>query len=76
MDISRYQIEISRHAFIRALQRGIDPDAIEDVLQNGKIERYGKQGIKFVQRGSKRTLICIGELVNERIKIFTIEEGN
>jgi len=29
MDITQYEFEIKRHAFIRAMQRGITPDIIE-----------------------------------------------
>ena len=58
------------------MKRGIHPDLIEDTLQKGKIERYGKQGIKFISKGTKRTIICVGEITGVTIKIFTIEEGN
>ena len=55
---------------------GIHPDLIEDTVKKGKIERFEKHGIKFVSKGSKRTLICIGEISTTTIKIITIEEGN
>lgn len=76
MDISRYDIVIKRHVFERAMQRGIHPDLIEDALMKGKINRFGKHGIKFINKGSKRTIICVGELVGTKLKIITIEEGN
>ena len=76
MYISEYDVMIKRHVFERALQRGIHPDMIEDALLKGKIKRFGKHGIKFISKGSKRTIICIGELVGNRLKILTIEEGN
>ena len=76
MDISRYDIVIKRHVFERAMQRGIHPDLIEDALMKGKMSRFGKHGIKFTNKGSKRTIICIGELVGTKLKIITIEEGN
>lgn len=76
MDISNYEIEIKHHAFKRALERNIDPDLIEDILKNGEIKKYGKHGIKFINKGSKRTIICVGEIIGTKIKIFTIEEGN
>ena len=75
MDISSYDVEIKRHALIRAMVRGIHPDLIEDTLRKGKIEKYGKHGVKFVSKGSKRTIICVGQIVGTRITIFTIEEG-
>lgn len=76
MDISKYEIEIKRHAFTRALERGIHPDMIEDTIINGKVTRYGKHGVKFIKKGAKRTLICVGQIVGTKITIFTIEEGN
>lgn len=76
MDISKYELEIKNHVFIQAIKRGMDPDFIEDILLNGKIERYGKHGIKFIGKGSKKTIICVGQMIGMKIKIFTIEEGN
>ncbi|MBI2655352.1 hypothetical protein HYX06_02925 [Candidatus Woesearchaeota archaeon] len=76
MDISQYDLVIKRHVFERAMQRGIHPDMIEDTLLKGKIKRFGKHGIKFINKGSKRTTVCVGELVGNRLKILTIEEGN
>lgn len=74
MDISRYDVQIKRHVFVRAMARGIHPDLIEDALQKGKVAKYGKHGVKFVSKGSKRTIICVGQIVGTRITIFTIEE--
>lgn len=76
MDISRYELEIKRHAFVQAMKRGIHPDMIEETLLKGRMERYGKHGVKFINKGSKRTIICVGELIGTKLKIFTIEEGN
>ncbi len=76
MDISNYDLEIKHHAFRRALRRGFHPDEIEDTIVKGRMERYGKHGVKFVKSGSKRTIICVGQIIGTTIKIFTIEEGN
>jgi len=76
MDLSKYDLEIKHHVFIQALKRGINPDLIEDTLRKGSIARYGKHGVKFVNHGSKRTIICVGQIIGTTIKIFTIEEGN
>jgi len=76
MDISRYELEIKHHVFKRAMERGIHPDMIEKTLLKGKMERYGKHGVKFIKKGAKRTIICVGELIGTKLKIFTIEEGN
>ena len=74
MDISKYGIEIKKHTFDRALQRGIHPDLIENILLKGKIKRFGKNGVKFINKGSKRAIICVGEMIGNKIKIITIEE--
>ena len=76
MDLSQYDLVIKRHVFERAMQRGVHPDMIEDTLLKGKVKKFGKHGIKFISKGSKRTIICVGELVGNRLKIITIEEGN
>ena len=76
MDLSKYDVIIKRHVFERAMQRGIHPDTIEDILLKGKIKKFGKHGIKFISKGSKRNIICVGELIGSKLKIITIEEGN
>ena len=76
MDISKYELEIKHHVFKRAMERGIYPDMVEEVLLKGKMERYGKHGVKFINKGAKRTIICVGELIGTKLKILTIEEGN
>lgn len=75
VDISAYNIEIKRHVFIQAMKRGIHPDIIEDTLKNGRVEHYGKHGVKFVL-SSRRTIVCVGQIIGMKITIFTIEEGN
>ncbi|MDO8643225.1 MAG: hypothetical protein Q7R76_06645 [Candidatus Woesearchaeota archaeon] len=59
----------------RAIQRGIDPDLIQDTLYKGRVERYGKHGVKFISQG-KRTIICVGQIISTKLVIFTIEQGN
>jgi len=67
------KIVIKHHAFVRAMQRKIHPDLIEDCLQMGKIKRFGKNKIKFERKLKKMIIICIGEESKEEIKILTIE---
>ena len=75
MDISKYDLEIKHHVFIQAVKRGIHPDLIEDILIKGQVERFGKHGIKFICKGNKRAIICVGQIIGTKIKIFTIEEA-
>ena len=76
MDISKYELIIRRHVFDQALKRGIDPDMIEQALLKGKMERFGKHGVKFINKGAKKTVVCVGQIIGTTLKIFTIEEGN
>ena len=73
IDRTQYELEIKHHVFIRALQRRIAPDLIEDTIKNGRIETFGKNRIRFVKQGNKRTIICVGEIRGLKIVIFTIE---
>lgn len=72
-DIRKYDIEIKHHVFIRAMQRGLSPDIIEDVIKNGEVEEFGNDRIKFIRKGSKKTIICVGEIRGMTISIFTVE---
>ena len=69
MNINDYEIEIKHHAFIRAMERKITPDLIENCIKNGSIKRFGKNYIKFISKST----ICIGEISSLKIKIITIE---
>ena len=70
----KYRIIITRHAFVRAMQRHIHPDLVEDTLQSGKMKRFGKGRVKFEKRFKQFTVICIDEITESRIKIVTIEK--
>lgn len=69
MDIRKYDIETKHHVFIRAMQRGIHPDLIENTILNGEVKRFGKNYIKFVSK----SVICVGEISRLKLKIITIE---
>ena len=73
MDIRQYEIEIKRHAFIRALQRGVSPDMIEATLKGGKIVRFGKNNLKFYKKYRRFIVICVDQIIGTKIKIATIE---
>lgn len=38
MNISQYEIEIKRHAFIRAMERGITPEMREATIKGGTVK--------------------------------------
>ena len=71
------QIIIKVHAIKRARERNIAfPDHVYNVLQTGKVQRFGKNGIKFISKSKKGSIICIGEDIGYAIIIKTIERGN
>ncbi len=68
------QIIVKNHAIRKAKERRISyPDRVRQVIYTGKVERFGKNGVKRTKRGS---IICIGEDIGEYIVIKTIERGN
>lgn len=69
MDVHKYEIEIKHHVFVRAMQRKINPDQIENCIKNGSIAKFGKNHVRFILR----SVICIGEISGLKIKIVTIE---
>ena len=70
-------IIIKVHAVKRAREIEISfPNQVYDVLQTGKVKRFGKHGIKFIKRGKEGSIICIGEDLGYCIIIKTIERGN
>ena len=48
---------------------------IEATLKGGKIKRFGKNNVKFIKKYKKFTVICVDEIVGDKIKIVTIERG-
>ncbi len=73
MKKNNYEIVIKRHAFVRAIQRKIHPDIIEETLQSGKMEYFGKNRVKFEKRFKRYSIICVDEIIGNMIKILTIE---
>lgn len=73
MDFSKFEFEIKRHAFIRAMERGVTPDMIEAALRGGFVERHGKNRYKFCMEYPDCTVVCVDRIEGERIIIVTIE---
>ncbi len=67
-------IVITRHAFERALQRGIHPALVEATLQCGKMVCFGKNSVKFEKRFRQFTVVCVDEKEGSTIRIVTIEK--
>ena len=73
MDITQYEIEVKRHALIRAMERKVTPDMVEATLKGGKIEQFGNDNVKFSKKYKNFEVVCIGQIIGIKIKIFTIE---
>ncbi|MFH1649252.1 MAG: hypothetical protein ABIA93_01760 [Candidatus Woesearchaeota archaeon] len=69
MEWHQLQTIVTEHAFIQALRRGIHPDRIEEAVRHGKVKRFGKTGVKFVQRD----VIAVCQVVGDRIVVMTVE---
>jgi hypothetical protein len=73
MDLTQYDIVISRHAFIRAMERGVTPDMVEAALKGGRTERFGDDCVRFIKSYKAFEVVCVGRVIGTTIKIITIE---
>ncbi len=70
-------VVIKVHAIKRAREREIAfPDQVFNVIQTGKVKRFGKNYLKFIKKGKHGSIICVGEDLGHCIIIKTIERGN
>ena len=70
-------IIIMVHAVKRAREREVSyPDQVYQVLKTGKVVKFGKNGMKFISKYKKGSIICVGEDIGHAIIIKTIERGN
>ena len=72
MDIHRFTIEMSKHALIRAWERGITPDMIEATIRGGIIEKFGKNNVRFIKQYKRKTVMCIDDIRGTTIVIVTV----
>jgi hypothetical protein len=68
MEWQNLHVRVKPHAIERAWKRGLSPGGIERIIQNGRMERFGKNGVKFV--GKKFVLIARVEPM--RLNIITV----
>lgn len=77
LQVNGKEILVSSHAIKRARERGIAfPDQVYTTLLCGKVQRFGKRGIKFIKKSANGSIICLGEILTQKIIIKTIERGN
>src|SRR4030042_1971442 len=58
MDIRGYDVVIKRHAFVRAMERGITPDMIDAAIRSGRVERFGKRNVRFGKEDKDLDVVC------------------
>jgi len=56
--------------------RGKETGQVYNVLKTGRIEKFGKNGLKFIKKSKTGSIICIGEDKGRCIIIKTVERGN
>jgi len=70
----RWEITLSFHATMRAVQKGITEDIVKATLKNGKMKWFAKNNVLFTCKYKMGTVVCVGELKESNtIKIFTVE---
>ena len=74
MDITQFEFEIRRHAFIQAIKRDITPDMVYATLRGGSIKRFGKNRVMISKKYKSFTVVCVDEIMGTRIKIVTVEK--
>ncbi|MFH0713944.1 MAG: hypothetical protein V1722_05215 [Candidatus Micrarchaeota archaeon] len=76
MEFQGKPVIITKHAAERARLRYIAyPDQIYEIIQTGKLKRFGKHFLKFEKRGKHGCTICICEEVSDVIIVKTVERG-
>ncbi|MCS4541665.1 MAG: hypothetical protein HY929_05015 [Euryarchaeota archaeon] len=72
----KWEVRVSHHAFIRAMERGITPDMIEATIKGGKTREFGRRMVKFTKEYKMGKVVCVGEKKEaDKIKILTIKWG-
>jgi hypothetical protein len=73
MDISQYDIIITKHAMLRAQERGIDEDRLERIILTSERTEFGKHYSKWVKRYKYTEITLVGCIENNVVKILTVE---
>jgi len=67
-----FRIILTRHAVKRAYQKRITYDMIEATIAGGRIIRFGKNNLKFIRQYKNFKIICVDEIIEDKIRIVTI----
>ncbi|HLC79771.1 MAG TPA: hypothetical protein VJG83_05120 [archaeon] len=68
----KYEIIFMRHAILRAIERNITPDVVENAVMTGSFHRFGKNRMKIIKKLRKMQIVCIDEIIGNTIKIVSI----
>ncbi len=74
MKRNHLRIVIARHAFERALRRGIPPDLLFNAVKTGKLKAMGKNRARIEKEFRKFTLVCVDEFSGNTLLIVTVEK--
>lgn len=72
LDITKFEIELRNHVFIRADERNIDLEFIYTTIKSGKIKRFGKNNLRFEKKFKHFELVCIGQIRGIRLTVLTV----
>ena len=75
MHKGKYQIILTNHAIIRATQRQIEADIIEQTISTGKIRKVGKGRVIIEKRFKNYCIRCVDEIAQGTITIFTVTKS-
>lgn len=67
------RIWLTEHAFARAEMREISPPMIKAAVMGGRIKRFGRNRIKFIQKYKRGSVVCVGEEMKDFVEIKTVE---
>ncbi|MFH0955263.1 MAG: hypothetical protein V1777_04110 [Candidatus Micrarchaeota archaeon] len=67
-----YEIRFTHHALKQADKRNIGIEIIEDTVEHGQFNWFGKNRVKIVKHYHNRTIVCMDEKVGNVIRIVTI----
>ncbi len=67
-----YEIVFTSHAVFRAKSRGIHVGLLNEIVQTGRFEWFGKNRVKIIKEYHHCTITCVDEKIGNTIKIVTV----
>ncbi len=63
-----HDVVMTKHAYLQAIKRDIHPEQIVYAIRHGRVERFGKNYMKY----QTKEMCCVGEIVGLEIRILTV----